>query len=188
MDHTSKPNEQAIQMTRCWVEQFVIKHRLCPFAAKVALEERIDYVICSADEALEAVIAFEQAILKMDHDDSVETLLLILTEGFMDFEDYLDLLAIMQDYLEHNGYSGTYQLASFHPDYQFQDTGFDDVTNYTNRSPLPIIHVLRESSLAEGLKGFPNPEEIPVRNQKLMTELERDYLEAVRRGEPVSND
>jgi hypothetical protein len=106
----------------------------------------------------------------------VETTLLVLTEGLEDFDDYLDLLEIAEALLADRGYEGTFQLASFHPDYVFADAEPDDPANFTNRSPYPMWHLLREAGLERALEHHPDPEGIPARNVEAMRELGHEAL------------
>jgi hypothetical protein len=100
----------------------------------------------------------------LGRDPGRETSLLIFPTALTDFNGYLDLLDIATALLTDQGYEGVYQLASFHPNYCFEGVGSDDPSHYTNRSPYPMIHILREASLEAALTKYPNPENIPVRN------------------------
>ncbi|MDH5711889.1 MAG: DUF1415 domain-containing protein, partial [Gammaproteobacteria bacterium] len=103
--------------------------------------------------------------------DATETTLLVFAEGFKDFGDYLDLVELAQDLLADQGYEGIYQIASFHPDYCFADAELDDAANYTNRSPYPMLHLIREASMEKALAHYPEPEKIPERNVEYAREL-----------------
>ena len=113
---------------------------------------------------LEQIIAQCAAL---DNAANRETSLLIFPRALSDFEDYLDMLEIATALLEKQGYEGVYQLASFHPKYCFAEAAPDDASNYTNRSPYPMLHILREASVEAALENFPNPENIPDRNIQL---------------------
>jgi len=106
----------------------------------------------------------------MNTNTNIETSLLILP-SLSDFEKFLDVLDISTELLKKEGYEGIYQLASFHPRYRFLDTKIDDPSNYTNRSPYPMLHILRESSIEAAIKHYPNPEKIPDRNIEFTQEL-----------------
>ena len=101
---------------------------------------------------------------QLDSKEQIETALLIFPNTFDNFREYLEFLDLCQAFLLDMNYEGVYQLASFHPEYQFAGSSDDDPANYTNRSPYPMIHILRESSIEEALKHFPHPEQIPEKN------------------------
>ena len=154
----------AIAATRCWVEKVVVGMNLCPFARPVVETGRIRFVVSDADDFEPALTDFAEELARLDTDETTETSLFILPGGFADFDHYLDLLAMANALLVDLGYEGVYQLASFHPEYQFESSEPDDPANCTNRSPYPMFHLIREESLARALADFPNPEKIPGRN------------------------
>ncbi|NOQ79107.1 MAG: DUF1415 family protein, partial [Gammaproteobacteria bacterium] len=111
--------------------------------------------------------ALENLVLeceRLDQQPEIETTLFILSQLGQDFNDYLDFLDIANQLLIDQGYESVYQLASFHPDYCFEQSDEDDAANYTNRSPYPTLHIIREKSLAKALQSYPDPELIPERN------------------------
>lgn len=167
-----------IEITRRWVRDWVIAHDLCPFAAAEFERERIRYRLLEADNDEALLMAVIEECQHLDHYSDTETTLLILTPGAEDFFTYLDKLDMAERLLAAEGYEGVYQLASFHPDYLFGDSQAgperEDAADYTNRSPWPIFHLLREASLEAALARFPNPERIPARNQKLLREMSAD--------------
>ena len=115
----------------------------------------------------------ESLIIEAEHLDSqpdTETTLIIFSEAYTEFDDFLDMLAIAEDVLIEQGYEGVYQLASFHPDYCFADADSDDAANYTNRSPYPMLHLIREASIEQVLEHYPDPEQIPERNIRITRE------------------
>lgn len=160
-----------IEETKKWLETVVIAHNICPFAKRVfdnggihfAVENSIDVETC-----LENLIAECE---RLDENEKIETTLLIYTKAFADFDEYLDFLEIAQQLLELEDYEGIYQLASFHPNYCFDGSTENDAANYTNRSPYPMLHLLRESTLENALADYLNPESIPKNNVKLTHEL-----------------
>src|SRR5690554_333435 len=115
---------------------------------------------------------------RLDDHPEVETTLLVLTPGLEAFDDYLDFLGLAEALLEAQGYEGTYQLASFHPDYCFEGAEEEDSANYTNRSPWPMLHLLREAGLERALEHYPDPEAIPERNVAAMRALGEPALAA----------
>lgn len=154
----------SILQTQKWLRSVVIGHTLCPFAKREDDANRIHYAVI---EATDLQSQLEQLIIEcaaMDRDANRETSLLIFPAALTNFDDYLYLLDIAAALLKDQGYEGVYQLASFHPDYRFADVNPDDPSHYTNRSPYPMLHILREASLEAALANYPNPENIPARN------------------------
>lgn len=166
------PDHQLIiNQTQTWLKTVIIAHTLCPFAKREFESGSIRYAVIGAadlENQLEAVI---DHCISLDQDMSRETTLLIFPESLSQFEDYLDLLGLATALLKEQGYEGTYQLASFHPRYRFDGTDDADPSNYTNRSPYPMLHILREASVEAALKRYPDPENIPTRNIKLTQKI-----------------
>jgi len=123
--------------------------------------------------------ALQDELKLLEHDAAVETTLLIFTDVLQNFDDYNQFLEVADSLLIQMGLEGVYQIASFHPQYQFEGSDADDVENFTNRSPYPMLHLLREQSLDRVLADFENPEQIPLRNIELMKSLEKDWLLAL---------
>ena len=152
--------------TRRWVDLVVVGLNLCPFARRVFSGELIRYAVTTATdtEALRAALTDELIALANTPRDRIETTLLIHPLALDDFLDYNDFLADADLLVDGLGFSGTIQIASFHPRYQFAGTRPDAVENYSNRSPYPMLHLLREDSVSEVNE---NPEVmagIPERN------------------------
>ena len=165
------PQQAVISASQAWLNNFVIHYNICPFARREQEKNSIRYLVLEGDDTeqhLEALIV--EAEYLDNHPDS-ETSLLIFSAGYQDFDDFLDLVAIADDLLIEQGYEGVYQLASFHPDYCFADSKPDDDANYTNRSPYPMLHIIREESIEKALAKYPNPEQIPERNIQLTRTL-----------------
>ena len=152
-----------IAATADWIEAVVVGHNFCPFAKRELRRNSVRYALAEggAQAALAAVLA---ECRHLDADAGTETTLLILPDGFEDFEDYLDLTAMAEDLLAEHGYEGVYQVASFHPDYRFEDADAADAGNYTNRSPHPMLHLLREDSLSRAIDAYPDVDAIPETN------------------------
>jgi hypothetical protein len=167
------PAEQALAETRCWVEKIVVELNLCPFAAAPMKGDRIRYVHCAEqdEEGIYRALLMEmEALLELDETET-ETSLFVVPAGLEDFEDYLDFFVTAEGVIPEAGLEGILQLASFHPDYCFEGAGADDPANYTNRSPHPMFHLIREAPLARALENYPDPEVIPERNMALLREL-----------------
>lgn len=165
-----KTDLEIIEATRRWVEQVVVAFNLCPFAKRELVKDRVRFVVSKAkDEAtLLDELAHELALLNVD--EAVETTLLIHPQVLQDFYHYNDFLEVADGLLVDMNLEGVYQVASFHPDYQFGGTEPDDVENYTNRSPYPMLHLLREDSLSEAIDNYPEVDLIPERNIDCMNE------------------
>ncbi|MDH5571936.1 MAG: DUF1415 domain-containing protein [Gammaproteobacteria bacterium] len=172
-------NELVIKQTRCWLESFIIKHNICPFAKPVYEREGVHYGITwgiNMERILEDLI---DECVQLDSDDKIETSLLIYPDAFISMDDYIDFIALADELLIQQGYEGVYQLASFHPEYQFAETETDDPANFTNRSPYPMLHLIREASLEQALEHYPNPEQIPERNIKFTREQGLEKMQAI---------
>lgn len=167
-----------IDATRAWVETFVVGHEVCPFAGREVARDSIRYVTGDASDPATALMQLMEECWHLDAHPETETTLLVLTSGVEDFDDYLDLLGLAEALLVDQGYEGVYQLASFHPDYVFEGAGEDSAGNYTNRSPWPMLHLLREAGLERALAHYPDPEGIPGRNRERMEALGRERLAA----------
>lgn len=175
-------NEPIITAVRQWVESFVVAMNLCPFAKRELLKERVRFVSTPAASEEALLVALQEELLLMEADAAIETTLLIHAQVLQDFYDFNDFLDIADRLLVQMDLDGVYQIASFHPDYQFGGTQPDDAENYTNRSPYPVLHILREDSLEHAIAGYPDVDDIPERNIALMNELGRDKLQALWAG------
>ncbi len=177
---SSTQDQEIIAHTQNWISTFIINHAICPFAKREFDKGSIHYEVVAEDKTEEQLQALIQGCVELDTDINIETSLLIYPKGLSDFDDYLDFLAVATALLQKQHYEGVYQLASFHPDYCFEGVDRDDASNYTNRSPYPTLHLIREESLEKVLESYPNPEDIPERNikytRKLGTKMLADLL------------
>lgn len=153
-----------IEQTRKWIADVVIACNFCPFAAREVKRGSVHYQVDSAAGVPKALKLLMQACGQLDNNRDIETSFLIFPAGFQSFSQYLQLTVQAEKLLQKEGYEGVYQVASFHPDYRFEDAETDDAANYTNRSPYPMLHLLREESIEGALKKYDHPEEIPRRN------------------------
>jgi hypothetical protein len=162
-----------IARTRAWVEQAVIGLNLCPFARSVQAREQIRYVLTRAVDAdgLLQALCEELDLLAAADPAALETTLLIHPHAMVDFLDYNDFLEAADGAVKALGYTGVLQVASFHPMYQFQGTAADDVTNATNRSPFPTLHLLRESSIDRAIRTFGDTDRIYRANVRTLQAL-----------------
>lgn len=178
--------EEYIAPTRHWLEKAVIGLNLCPFAQAVHARGLIRWVVSDATqpEALLDDLADEMRLIAAADPGVVETTLLIHPHVLTDFADFNDFLDPAEARLGELGFDGVLQLASFHPAYQFAGTDPDDITNCTNHSPFPTLHLLRESSLDQALDGFPNPEAIYERNMETLRGLGHEGWKQLGVGAP----
>lgn len=170
---TGSSDDEVLAATRAWVEKAIIGLNLCPFAKAVYLKEQVRFIVSPARTtgALSDHLESELRYLAAMPSEVVETTLLIhphVLTDFLDYNDYLDLAEALVQSLE---LEGVIQVASFHPRYQFEGTDPDDVTNYTNRSPFPLLHLLREESVERAVAAFPGVEQIYQRNIDAMRRL-----------------
>lgn len=159
-----------------WIEQVIIKWSICPFAKKVWQTDDIDYQIVESADMEDQVLAVMGQIQLMKAQNSPDTALLILPNGCEAFDDYLLLVDICNELLAQQDELSFVQLASFHPDYLFAEEPEQSASHFTNRAPWPIIHLIRQASIAKVLEQFPEPESIPVRNIELMQQIGYDEL------------
>jgi hypothetical protein len=166
-------NEAIIAAMQLWLERAVIGLNLCPFAKAVHVKKQIRYAVSSATtpEALLDDLISELELLAESSAEKIDTTLLILPNVLGDFLDYNDFLDIADETLEELDLAGELQIASMHPRYQFADTQPDDMENYTNRSPYPALHLLRESSVDKAVAAFPEADQIFEKNIETMKKL-----------------
>lgn len=169
---STSDNGQYIKATKNWLENFVIKHNLCPFAAKPFNAKQIRYVCCHVtdENELANILIEEMLLLKDANPQEIETSIIIAPLMLADFLDYNQFLDVVDSIIDELGVEGIIQVASFHPDYQFADLDKDDVRNYTNRSPYPMFHLIREDSI-EKAREMMDVEAIPDRNMDVLVGL-----------------
>ncbi|MGC4104045.1 DUF1415 domain-containing protein [Ferruginibacter sp.] len=172
--------EQVIEQTKKWILDVVVGCNFCPFAAKVVKQQAIHYQVEPATAATTCMESFLKEAMRLDEDDSIETSFIIFPNAFQKFEDYLDIVSVAEKILQQNGYEGIYQVASFHPLYQFAGSDDNDAANYTNRSAYPMLHLLREESIDKALENYKNPEDIPDRNVHFAREKGLVYMQLLR--------
>lgn len=158
--------EDPIAATRRWLERAVIGLNLCPFAKAVHAKRQVRYVLSDATSpvALLEQLEEELRLLQSSDPEQVDTTLLVHPRVLGDFYDYNDFLGSAEALVADLGLEGELQVASFHPDYRFAGTADDDIGNYTNRSPHPTLHLLREASIDRAVAAYPDPDVIVERN------------------------
>lgn len=159
-----------------WLNSVVIGLNLCPFAGKPARENRVRMIVSQAvaQEEVLTDVATELELLDKTPATEIETTLIIIPDALQDFFDYTQCLQWAQSELKRQGWLGVFQLASFHPHYCFAGAEPSDDENLTNRSPYPIIHIIREASLAKALEYYADVEEIPERNKASVESLSNE--------------
>jgi uncharacterized protein len=162
-----------IEATQTWVERFVLGLNLCPFARHPYRTNKIKYTIFEGSNTEKLT---EKLVLEINHlletpPSVLETTLIILPDMLADFDEYLDYLEISEFILSELDLEDSVQVASFHPDYQFDGTDIMDVENFTNRSPFPMLHLLREDSIDRAIEAFPEVGDIPAQNIETMKNL-----------------
>jgi hypothetical protein len=162
-----------ISDTKNWLEKVVIGLNLCPFAKQPYTLDRIRYVVEQSDQLAElsSTLIKELQFLVDESPSTTATTLIIHPHLLNDFFDYNDYLSVVDKILSDNSFEGEIQVASFHPHYQFAGTREDDIENYTNRSPYPMLHLIREAQLERVLEQYENPEMIPVNNVERLKKL-----------------
>jgi len=164
-------NETIITAVKQWLEKTVIGLQLCPFAKSVFDADKIRYTVSNSRDTEALMLELHDELKRLDDVPGLETTLIIINQQLSDFEAFNLTLDYIDDMLDQYGWSGIFQVASFHPYYQFADTKIDDRENWTNRSPYPIFHILRESSLELAIKSFPSIVDLPQENIKRMNGL-----------------
>jgi len=175
----SVKEDKIIASVRQWVELVVVDMNLCPFAKRELAMERVRFVKTEAVSQEQLLMALQAELELLNRDPSVETTLLIHPKVLRDFADYNQFLSYAEALLVQMDMEGLYQIASFHPDYQFDGTEPEDAENYTNRSPYPMLHLIREDSLERVIAEYPDVGQIPSRNIELMKALGQNKMQAL---------
>ncbi|KWA70350.1 peptidase [Burkholderia ubonensis] len=169
-------HDAILAATRHWLARAVIGLNLCPFAKSVYVKDQVRYAISEATTLEDALADLETELRRLDAADpqQVDTTLVIYPHAFAEFLDYNDALFFADRLVRQLKLDGVLQIASFHPRYQFDGTEPDDIENYTNRAPYPILHLLREDSIARAADAFPDASAIYERNQETLRRLGHD--------------
>ena len=159
--------------TRHWLERAVIGLNLCPFAKGVHTKQQVRYAVCTSDDPAVLLEDLRRELLHLAEADpeQLDTTLLIAPHCLPDFLDFNDFLEVADAMVEELDLGGILQVASFHPQFQFEGTDVDDVTNCTNRAPYPILHLLREDSIDKAVEVFPEAETIYERNMETLEKI-----------------
>jgi len=160
------PPEAVVAAIRTWLAEVVVGLNLCPFARPLLDAEGLRIAVCSESTpaALRRSFLLELDLLQRSGEQQLATTLLAFPQALHDFGDYLDFLDEAQALLVAAGLEGVVQLASFHPDYRFAGEPTTAASHYSNRSPYPLVHLLREEMLTRVLADSADPDQIPQRN------------------------
>lgn len=172
-NRSSRSADRVSADTLRWMERAVIGLNLCPFAKAPHVKGRIHIAVCESPDGEAWVDALRQELMALNRLPAAEreTTLLVLPNTLHDFLLFNDQLAVADLVLRELGLEGVFQIASFHPRYQFAGTDPDDITNFTNRSPYPTLHLIREDSMDQAVAAFPQAEAIFEANMQTLREL-----------------
>lgn len=160
--------------TRHWLTRAVIGLNLCPFAKSVHVKGQVRYAVSQASglEDAFADLKTELRALAEADPEAIDTTLVIFSLAFVEFAEFSDAIHFADQLLRQLRLDGMLQIASFHPHYQFDGSEPEDIENYTNRAPYPILHLLREASIDRAVEAFPDAAEIYERNQATLRRLD----------------
>ena len=181
-------DDEFIATTRRWVDRAVIGLNLCPFAKAVQAKGQVYYAVSRAnrpDQLMVDLVRELTALALADPEDRDDTLL-IHPDVLIDFLDFVAFLELAEAAIQDLGLEGVMQLATFHPGYQFEGTRPDDISNYTNRSPYPTLHLLRESSVTRAVAAFPDAAAIFEKNIETMRALGDEGWQRLDVGAPAA--
>ncbi|ADZ91309.1 DUF1415 domain-containing protein [Marinomonas mediterranea] len=170
-------DEVVISQTENWVERFIVGLSVCPFAKREVERQSIRSIVIRTKKNDVALQELMNEINWLDQNPETETTLVIFPTLLADFHRYLDFVELAEELMYQQGCEGVYQLATFHPNYCFSGAEPSDVSNYTNRSPYPMLHILREQSVEKAIEHYGDTSTIPDRNIELMEEKGEAELE-----------
>jgi hypothetical protein len=165
-----------IKATKQWIDEVIVGLNFCPFAKKEFTNNTIFYLNTTTEQLKSALKILLEHCVYLDKNPDVETSLIIFSEGFRCFKRYLDLVDAANVLLIDSGFEGVFQLATMHPEYCFADECFDSASNFTNRSPYPMLHIIREASMERVLSVYKQPENIPINNIALTKQYGYQYF------------
>jgi len=171
--------KKVIEQTKNWLSSVIVEHNICPFAGQELKRNSIRYSVQDQIDLQQCLQNLIDECNILDADKDIATSLLIYKDVFAEFDSYLGFVDMANALMVDMGYEGAYQLASFHPHYCFANEEQDDAANYTNRSPYPMLHIIREASLEQALKDYPEPETIPENNIRLTRKLGLKKMQAM---------
>ncbi|RBI68861.1 DUF1415 domain-containing protein [Vreelandella sulfidaeris] len=164
-------DNQIVAQTLTWVRTFIVAENICPFAQRELERETIRVEVVRSKKIEVALEELMVEVQWLDEHPDTETTLLVFPTLFKNFDHYLDFVELAESILVDQGYEGIYQLATFHPDYYFDGAEPDDASNYTNRSPYAMVHLLREESVEKAIEFYGDTDAIPERNIAKLTAM-----------------
>ena len=164
-------DKSVIDLTKQWINNFVVKLNLCPFAQKAIGKDSILYSICYETEVIPILESLQSLFLKLQESETYSTGFIIFPTTLQSFENYLSILDISQEFLETSGWYEKYQLASFHPKYLFEGEDPEHHSHFTNRSPYPMLHILDVDEVSFAIEQYPDTEQIPIRNKAKLNQM-----------------
>ena len=174
--------QQIIDVTRRWVERFVVAMNLCPFARRELERGCLRFSVTDAGDELQLLQVLQDELDLMNADSDIETTLLIHPSVLQNFGDYNQFLGDCEQLLRALDLEGVFQIASFHPQYQFAGSEPGDAENFSNRSPYPMLHILRESSVASAVDSYPDVDQVPQRNIAYLNDQGAEQLTSLWRS------
>ncbi|HEY0040571.1 MAG TPA: DUF1415 domain-containing protein [Flavisolibacter sp.] len=171
--------ERMIAQTKKWIVDVVVGCNFCPFAMREVKRESIYFEVIEGNKTI-VLKALSAALATMDMKAEIETMFLLLPQNFTRFPDYLKLMDAVEILVKKEGYEGIYQVASFHPSYLFAGSSLNDAANYTNRSPYPMLHILREESVSRAIDSYPDTLKIPEKNMAFARGKGLPYMQSLR--------
>lgn len=172
-------DELVTTQTIKWVNEFIVGLNVCPFAKREMERESVRFVVVRSKKSQVALEELMSEVRWLDEHPETETTILIFPTLFGDFYRYLDFVDLAENIMIEQECEGVYQLATFHPNYCFSGTEPEDVSNYTNRSPYPMLHLLREASVEKAIEFYGDTDAIPERNIDVMEEMGKEKLEKI---------
>ena len=176
---TLKEDQKIITRVRYWIDEAVVGLNLCPFANSVMQQDKVHYVVSKSEMVESLMLELYQQCQHLIATPDIETTLLIIPHQLQKFTDFNQILDQVDALIEAFSWIGVFQIASFHPGYQFSGTSPGDRENWSNRSPFPILHILRESSVTRAVSRYKDPEKIPetnIRTLKAVDSMEFDRV------------
>jgi len=170
-------NDHALAASRRWIDRVVVQYTLCPFAKHELDKGSVEFTRSDARDEENLLSALEQELERLERCPDIETSFIVHPHVLGDFYDFNDFLGRCDALLKQIKLEGVYQIASFHPEYQFAGTHVDDAENYSNRSPYPMLHLLREASVARAIANHPDIESVPVTNIETLNKVGKEALQ-----------
>ncbi len=182
MNNDFEDSQKVIDKTVSWLEKVVIGLNLCPFAKPVHVKNQIRYAVTNTKSSDELLKIFKTELKNLNeiNPNITDTTLIIHPECLKDFFDYNEFLQVAEDAIAQLGLEGILQIASFHPQYQFAGSEPDAIDNYTNRSPYPMLHILREASVSRAVELHPEAVMIPAKNVETMNALGHEGFKKIK--------